>query len=36
MTASGRHVAFGVPGDAVLDDGALVAVVPVVPPLRLT
>ena len=23
VTASGRHVAFGVPGDAVLDDGAL-------------
>ena len=23
MTASGRHVPFGVPGDAVLDDGAL-------------
>ena len=23
MTASGRHVAFGVPGDALLDDGAL-------------
>jgi 23S rRNA (uracil1939-C5)-methyltransferase len=23
ITASGRHVAFGVPGDAVLDDGAL-------------
>jgi len=23
VTASGRHVPFGVPGDAVLDDGAL-------------
>jgi 23S rRNA (uracil1939-C5)-methyltransferase len=23
VTASGRHIAFGVPGDAVLDDGAL-------------
>ena len=23
VTASGRHVHFGVPGDAVLDDGAL-------------
>ena len=25
VTASGRHVAFGVPGDALLDDGALAA-----------
>ena len=25
MTASGRHVRFGVPGDALLDDGALAA-----------
>jgi hypothetical protein len=23
VTPSGRHVAFGVPGDALLDDGAL-------------
>src|SRR3954467_8078786 len=23
VTSSGRHVAFGVPGDALLDDGAL-------------
>ena len=23
VTASGRHVTFGVPGDALLDDGAL-------------
>ena len=24
VTASGKHVAFGVPGDALLDDGSLV------------